>query len=182
MPVLVLVDVQKEYIARGRPFFLKTIEPSLNNLRKLLAHARAQNWKIIHIRHEQNAECFSYGSEYAQPIEGFEPLEGESSFIKSNFSCFSNREFQSLMDKWRHEDIILAGYGATMCCLSTMIDAHHRGHEFTFVKDATCARRSERFDEQDIKERVIDLIGAFGKIAETCDILKMEKGIQDFLN
>ena len=56
MPVLVLVDVQKEYIAEGRPFCLETIGPSLDNLRKLLAHARAKGWKVIHMRHQQNAE------------------------------------------------------------------------------------------------------------------------------
>lgn len=182
MAVLILVDVQREYVAEGRPFFLKTIGPSLENLRKLLAHAREQGWKIIHIRHQQNAECFTYGSEYSLPIEGFEPQDGEYSLVKSNFSCFSSREFQSLMDKWRHEDIIVAGYGATMCCLSTMIDAHHRGHEFTFVRDATCARRTARFDEQDIKERVIDLIGAFGRLADTAEILGKTAPPRDYLN
>lgn len=172
MSVLVLVDVQKEYIAGNRPFHLATIAPSLENIRKLLAHARARGWKIIHMRHEQNDECFAYGSELARPIEGFEPIEGEHSFVKSNFSCFSNGEFQALIDKWRHEDIILAGYGASMCCLSTMIDAHHRGHDFTFVKDATCARRTARFEEQDVTERIIDLVAAFGEVKSTQDVIQ----------
>lgn len=174
MPVLVLVDVQKEYVAKGRPFFLETIGPSLENLRKLLAHARKEGWSIIHVRHEQNGDCFVYDSPFAEPIEGFEPQDGEFSLVKSNFSCFSSPEFQSLMDKWRHEEIIVAGYGASMCCLSTMIDAHHRGHDFTFVHDATCARRTARFDEQDIKERVTDLMIAFGKVANTRDIVGAE--------
>lgn len=172
MPVLVLIDVQKEYVAEGRPFFLETIGPSLDNLRKLLAHARSRGWTVIHVRHEQNDDCFAYDSPLAAPIEGFEPVEGEYSLVKSNFSCFSSREFQSLVDRWRHEKIIVAGYGTSMCCLSTMIDAHHRGHDFIFVKDATCARRTARFDEQDIKERVVDLMIAFGNVAETKDILR----------
>lgn len=172
MPILILVDVQKEYLAKGRPFYLETIGPSLANLRKLLAHARANGWKIIHMRHEQNDEYFAYGSELAEPIEGFDPLPGEYSFIKSNFSCFSNGEFQALIDRWRHEDIYIAGYGASMCCLSTIIDAHHRGHDFTFVKDATCARRTARFEEQDVKERVIDLVQAFGQLVSTDELVK----------
>ena len=40
MAVLVLVDVQKEYITEGRPFCLETIGESLENLRRLLAHGR----------------------------------------------------------------------------------------------------------------------------------------------
>lgn len=176
MPVLVLVDVQKEYVSPGRPFFLESIGQSLENLRKLLAHARQKDWRIIHLRHEQNGDNFAYGSEFAEPIAGFEAEPGEYDLVKSNFSCFSNREFQSLMDKWRHEDIIMAGYSASMCCLSTMIDAHHRGHEFTFVRDATCARRTARFGEQDIKERVVDLMSAFGTVATTAEVLARQDG------
>ena len=55
-----------------------------------------------------------------------------------------------------------------------MIDAHHRGHDFTFVSDATCARRSARFGEQDIKERVVDLMVAFGNVVNTKDIVEKE--------
>lgn len=172
--MLVLVDVQKEYVAKGRPFYLETIGPSLENLRKLLAHGRQHGWTIIHVRHEQNDDCFGYESPFSAPIEGFEPQAGEYSLVKSNFSCFSSPEFQSLIDKRRHEEIIVGGYGASMCCLSTMIDAHHRGHDFTFVRDATCARRTARFGEQDIKERVVDLMVAFGNVVNTEDILRKE--------
>lgn len=171
MPVLALVDVQKEYLAEGRPFYLETIGESLANLRRLLDYARKNGWKIVHLRHQQNSECFTYGSPYAEYIEGFEPAPGEMDLEKSNFSCFSNREFQALVDKYRHDEIVLAGYGATMCCLSTMIDAHHRGYDLTFVTDATCARRTPRFDEQDMKEHIVDIIGAFGALATTEEIL-----------
>lgn len=167
MPVLVLIDVQKEYVAEGRPFCLETIGPALENIRKLLNHARQNGWKIIHMQHQQNSDCFTYGSPWAEFIEGFGPEGDEMSFKKSNFSCFSNGEFQALMDKWRHEDIYVAGFGATMCCLSTMIDAHHRGHEFTFVGDASCARRTPRFGEQDMLEHILDIMGAFGNVVTT---------------
>lgn len=172
MPVLVIVDAQKEYVTKGRPFYLETIGPSLENLQKLLAHARAHDWKIAHMRHEQNSMCFTYGSPYAEFIDGFGPQEGEESMVKSNFSCFSSREFQALVDKYRHEEIIIAGYGTSMCCLSTMIDAHHRGYDFTFVADATCAKRSARFDEQDMKEHIVDILAAFGHLTTTEEILR----------
>ncbi len=171
MPVLVLVDVQKEYVAKGRAFFLETIGKSLDNIKRLLAHARKEGWKIVHMRHQQNAEYFTYGSPFSDYIDGYEPHEGEESYTKPNFSCFSNREFQALMDKYRHEDIILAGYGATMCCLSTMVDAHHRGIELAFVGDASCARRTPRFGEQDMLEHILDIMGAFGTVVTTSQVL-----------
>ena len=171
MPVLVLVDVQKEYIAEGRPFCLETIGPSLDNLRKLLAHARAKGWKVIHMRHQQNAECFTYGSEYSEFIDGFGPQGDEKSLLKSDFSCFSSPEFQALADRYRNQEIIVAGYGATMCCLSTLVDAHHRGYDFTFVTDATCAKRTARFGEQDMLEHIVDIMSAFGNLTTTEEVL-----------
>ena len=88
MPVLVIVDAQKEYVTQGRPFYLEAIGPSLENLQKLLAHARAHGWKIAHMRHQQNSMCFTYGSPFAEFIDGFGPAEGEESMVKPNFSCF----------------------------------------------------------------------------------------------
>lgn len=172
MPVLIIVDAQKEYVSQGRPFYLETIGPSLNNLSLLLEHARKHGWKIAHMRHQQNSECFTYGSSYSEYIDGFGPIDGEESMTKSNFSCFSSREFQAFVDKYRHEEIFIAGYGTSMCCLSTMIDAHHRDYDFTFVEDATCARRTPRFGEQDMKEHIVDIIGAFGNLTTTDEILK----------
>lgn len=171
MPVLVIVDAQKEYVTENRPFYLASIQPSLDNIKRLLAHAREKGWKVVHMRHQQNSDYFSWGSPWSEFIDGLEPEAGERSLEKSNFSCFSNREFQALADKWRHEDIIVAGYSAGMCCLSTMIDAHHRGHEFIFAADATRARGSERFDEGDMTDHIVDLMAAFGRVATTDEII-----------
>lgn len=176
MPILVLVDIQKEYITKGRPFYLETIEESLNNLKKLLAHARQNKWKIFHMAHKQNADCFHYDSEFSEFIEDFEPIEGEVSFQKSDFSCFSSPEFLATIDRVRHEDIFLAGYGATMCCLCTLIDAHHRQYDFNFVTDATCAKRSARYGEQDMKEHIIDITSAFAcNLVTTDDVLNWKQ-------
>ncbi len=175
MPVLVLSDIQKEYITEGRAFYLKTIQESLDNCRKLLAFARENSWKIVHIHHEQNEEFFARDGEFSEYIEGFEPIEGEYNIAKSNFSCFSAPEFTALIDKYRHENIILAGYGCTMCCLSTLVDAHHRGFDFYFVKDATCAKSTENYEEQDMKNHAIDILNAFATLVTTKEVLNMPK-------
>lgn len=174
MAVLVLIDVQKEYITEGRPFCLETIAPSLENLRALQAHARKQGWKVVHMYHQQNSECFTYGSEFSQYIEGFEPLEGEKNFMKTDFSCFSSPEFTAMIDRNRNQEIIVAGYGATMCCLSTMIDAHHRGYDVLFVKDATCAKRTTHFGEQQLKDFVVDIAPAYATLVTTAEVLEKE--------
>ncbi len=180
MSVLILVDIQKEYIAEGRPFCLDTIAESLDNCRKLQAHAREKGWKVIHMHHVQNAEVFGYGSEFSEYIDGFGPQGEELSLSKSDFSCFTSAEFTALVDKYRHEDIILAGYGCTMCCLSTLIDAHHRGYNFYFVKDATCAKRTEKFSEQELKDFTIDILPAYANLVTTEQVLNKAEGNNGF--
>lgn len=171
MPVLVLIDVQKEYIAEGRPFCLETIGPALDNLRTLQAYGREKGWRLVHIRHQQNAECFTYGSEFSDFIEGFGPIEGEREILKSDFSCFSAPEFVAMADRQRNQEIIVAGFGATMCCLSTLIDAHHRGYEFTFVADATCAKRTAHFGEQELKNFTVDILPAFCNVTTLHELM-----------
>lgn len=171
LPILVLVDVQKEYVTEGRPFCLETIAPSLNNIRRLLAHARQKGWRVVHMRHQQNDDFFTYGSEYAQFIDGFAPIDKEYSFTKNDFSCFSSVDFQAMVERNRHREIIIVGYSTAMCCLSTLIDAHHRGHEFTFVTDATCAKRTARYSEQDMREHIMDIAGAFAHLITTVELM-----------
>lgn len=170
--VLVLVDLQKEYITPNSPFCLDNIEPALQNLRALQEHARKNNWIIVHIKHQQNAEIFGYGSPNSEFIEGFETIGDEKEMIKQNFSCFASPEFVALMDKYRNMDVVLAGFSAAMCCLSTLIDAHHRGYEFIYVADATAARRTENFDELTVKNCVVDIARAYAHVVTTEEVLE----------
>lgn len=170
--VLVLVDLQKEYTTPDSPFYLDNIEPALGNLRKLQDHARKNSWHIIHIKHQQNAEIFGYGSPSSEFIEGFEAIGDEREMIKQNFSCFSSPDFTALIDRHRNMDFVIAGFSAAMCCLSTIIDAHHRGYEFIYVADATAARRTEHFDEITVKNCVVDIAKAYCHVVNTSDILK----------
>lgn len=47
VPVLVVVDIQLEYITPGRPFYLETAGSSIKNARRVLDHARKNRWEII---------------------------------------------------------------------------------------------------------------------------------------
>lgn len=169
MSVLILVDVQKEYITEGRPFCLETIGGALENISKLLVHARKNKWKVFHVRMRQNAECFAHDTEYSEFIEGFEPADGEIAFWKPQFSCFSSSGFLAAIDRVRNQDIFLTGFGATMCCLSTLVDAHHRGYDINYVIDATCAKRTANFGEQELLAHVIDTVGPFANLLVTTE-------------
>ena len=62
---LLLIDIQQEYVSEGRPFFISTIGPSLRNAKKVLETARAESWKILHVKHLQNGAIFHPDSQYS---------------------------------------------------------------------------------------------------------------------
>ena len=87
--VLVVIDVQREYVTPGRPFHIKSIGPSLENAKNMLTHARGEGWPIVHVRHLQDGEIFNRESEFSDFVEGFAPQAGELEISKGNYSCFS---------------------------------------------------------------------------------------------
>jgi nicotinamidase-related amidase len=165
--VLVVIDIQKEYITEGRPFFIKSIRPSLENAKKVLNYAREKKWRIIHARHLQEGNIFSKENEYSDYIPGFEPKDNELEALKNNFSCYSSLEFVKIMEQYKSDEIVIIGYGSTMCCLATIIDGYHRGYNMVFVSDASLAKSTLHFDEQSTHAYATDIISTFAKVIST---------------
>jgi nicotinamidase-related amidase len=138
-PTLVLVDVQNEYVTPGRPFRLAGIGPSLDNVRRLLARAREAGWRVVHVQHLQPGAVFAPGTEHGAFIPGFEPAEGEAHVVKGKLSSYSEDAYRALIDAADGE-VLIAGYGSTMCCLATVVSGALFGHRYSFVHDASWAR------------------------------------------
>ncbi len=172
MPVLVNIDIQKEYETEGRSYWIRGIQSSLQNAKKILGYARKKDWKVYHVRHIQDGDLFGNKSPYSQFIAGFEPKPGEAEFVKSDYSCYSLKEFVERLGQSKKEDVVITGYGSTKCCLATIIDGYHRGQRFIFVSDASCAKRSEQFDEESLHKHAVDIISSFAKVVSTSEILE----------
>ena len=52
-PLLIAIDIQREYTPVGRPYYINGVEPSVENCRRILSHARDQRWPVAHVRHVQ---------------------------------------------------------------------------------------------------------------------------------
>ncbi len=170
-PVLVVIDIQKEYTTKGRSFYLESAGPSIENARRVLQHSRKMGWPIIHVRHLQNGEIFSPESEYSEFVSDFAPVKGEPVAIKRDYSSFSSPDFEKFLNQYRDRKILIIGYGSTMCCLSTVIDGYHRGYQLNFVSDASCAKSSKRYSEQDLHEHATDIISIYAAISKTSEII-----------
>lgn len=175
-PILVLIDIQREYVTQGRPFCLAGIEPSLENCRRVLDHARAQAWPIAHVRHLGATHLFNEATDWSLFVEGFEPHAGEMIFTKRKLSCFSDEAFAKMMETARENPVYVVGYNAQMCCLSTVIDAFHRGMKLKFVRDASWARATARGTESEVYPWIADTIGIYAEMVETAQVLADLRG------
>jgi nicotinamidase-related amidase len=86
--ILILIDIQNEYISSNRSFYLKGIHPSLENCKALLIKARELGWTIAHVKHlaDENSATFNPKEEFSQFVAEFEPKKGELVFIKNDRS------------------------------------------------------------------------------------------------
>ncbi len=178
-PILLAIDIQQEYISKGRPYYLDGIEPALDNCHRVLDHARQNRWPVIHMRHLQDSHLFNEELPFSRFIEGFEPLAHEMVFTKHLFSCFSNAEFEALMDTTRHHPVYVMGFDAQMCCLSTVVDAMHRGLRLNFIGDASLGRATSLGDERQSYEWTKEILAVYADIVDTETVIGPASAYED---
>jgi nicotinamidase-related amidase len=166
VPTLVLVDLQQEYITPSRALVLPDPSRALANCRAALAHARAMGLPVAFVRRLDNAALFNPATRFARWIEGFEPTGADMVFERNQPSCYASAEFAEVMSS-AGGLFVLAGFAGESACLSTAIDAYHRGHRITFLADASASHGLADLDA-DAAHRVIEeVIGIYGGVAET---------------
>ncbi|AOY01923.1 isochorismatase family protein [Jeongeupia sp. USM3] len=167
MKALVLIDIQREYIAMGRKFQIRTIGTSLNNAYDMLSFARREGWPIVHVQHLQDGELFNRHADTSDFIDGFVPEAGEAHAVKNNYSAFSAPEFEAFAAAHADHEFVVIGYGTTMCCLSTIVDGYHRGYRFALVDDACAARASGQLSEASMHEHAVAILEPFARLTST---------------
>ncbi|WIW70890.1 isochorismatase family cysteine hydrolase [Anaerosinus gibii] len=175
--VLLLIDFQREYNTKGRPFYIKEIEESLKNAQSVLHYARKNKWTIIHVKHYndlefKNTEVFLKGNKYAEYIDEFIPLKTEAEFGKNNYSCFSNEEFTGFLEKYKSAKIFVVGYNSRMCVLSTIIEGYHKGYKFYLVHDSSNAKADMIYTEKEIHGVMTSVLATFSQVVSTKEIVK----------
>src|SRR5690606_1275966 len=109
-PLLVAIDIQREYSECGRPLRLEEFEKSLYRCARMLRHARDHDWAIAHVMWRQKGRLFNEGQRFSELIQGFHPHGSERVFIKSAASAYSNAEFAAMMEMRGGEDTFMIGF------------------------------------------------------------------------
>jgi ureidoacrylate peracid hydrolase len=64
------------------------------------------------------------------------------------------------------------GYNSLMCCLSTIIEGHSRGHKLTFIEDASMAIATPNADEAAAHVHGVDLIALYATVVDTAEVFR----------
>ena len=168
VPIVVLVDMQQEYLAKPRLFAISKIDRALDNCRKVLDHARDIGLPVAFMRLLNESAFFNRATPFVRWIEGFEPYRNEMVFERSSPSCYSCEPFAALMNQSRG-GIVLAGFAGESACLSTLIDAFHRNHRVTYLCDASASHALEDVPAGEIHRAVSKISGLYGDVYETTD-------------
>ncbi len=80
IPIVVLVDMQQEYLAQPRLYALPEIDSALDNCRRMLDHARNVGLPVAFMRLLDQSAFFNRATPFVHWIEGFEPGRNEMVF------------------------------------------------------------------------------------------------------
>jgi len=168
VPIVVLVDMQQEYLAKPRLFAISKIDRALDNCRRVLDHARDIGLPVAFMRLLNESAFFNRATPFVRWIEGFEPYRNEMVFERGSPSCYSCEPFAALMNQSRG-GMVLAGFAGESACLSTLIDAFHRNHRVTYLCDASASHALEDVPADEIHRAVSKISGLYGEVYETTD-------------
>ena len=164
-PTLVLIDFQQEYLAGTRVLAPADRESALKNCRDALNHARGMHFQIAFVRWTGRDRNLQATSRHLGWIESLEPRGSDMVFDRDQPSCFAGSLFADVMSESARR-IVLAGL-AGEACISTAIDAFHRGHEFTYLADASASISTGSVSGSDVHATVQKVIAFYGAVTST---------------
>jgi nicotinamidase-related amidase len=135
-----VVDLQNEYLPTGK-LPLSGIDAALGNAARVIAAARAQGERVVHIRHESakpGAPIFAPGTEAVQIVPQVAPAAGEPVVVKNYPNSFRDTDLKQLLDAEGIEQLVVIGAMSHMCIEATTRAAADLGYPVTVVHDA-CA-------------------------------------------
>jgi nicotinamidase-related amidase len=175
IPTIVMVDLQQEYIAAPRRMTVPNATDALTQCQTLLAYSRAVGFPIAFTKRIKREPFFNAATPFSKWIEGFSPLTTEMVFERELPSCYANDEFSRVMNEGAGGNIVLAGFAGELACLSTVIDAYHRGHCVTFLSDATASHALAGFAAPDVHKFLSKILGLYAIVTTTAEWITATK-------
>jgi nicotinamidase-related amidase len=165
-PCLVLIDLQREYLAQARLISLPDAQAALENCRAALGYARSRGLPIAFLRQISRSAFFNPSTAFSGWIEGFEPHGADMVFERNRPSGYANKQFAELMDG-SGGHFVFGGFAGETACLSTAIDAFHRKHCFAYLTDASASHAVGDLSAAETHRAISQVIAVYGPVLTT---------------
>jgi nicotinamidase-related amidase len=164
MPTLVLVGLHVGFPhpTQAEPD-RQELSAALETCRLVLACARRRGMPVAFVRHMPPLPSFLATQAYPPWMRGIEPGRSDMIFERALPSCYASSEFAQMAA--RSSELVLAGLFGETACLSTLIEAGHRNHQFTFLTDASCSRGRYGLSPADVHRSVVALSSLYAKLS-----------------
>jgi nicotinamidase-related amidase len=169
--LVVFADFQREYVAAGRPFALKTETQCLAVARRWLEVARGMMLPIAHFRQLRREAWFNRSSTFSEWIDGFRPHIDETLYERDRASCYADTGFADFVNQIRDPLIVLAGLTADQACLATAVEASARGHRMIFLSDCSATTSLDDLDEAQSHRALCALMARYADVATFDELL-----------
>jgi nicotinamidase-related amidase len=138
-PTLVLVDLHHDLFNLFEVSGASGPTRAIENCGAVLRHARALGIPVAFTRRITAPANLGAAPTYPHWINGFEPQRSDMVFDHNQPSCYASAEFDEMADHLGG-NFVVAGQVGELSCLSTAVDAFHRGQRPTFLTDALVSR------------------------------------------
>jgi len=169
VPTIVMVDLQQEYVAAPRRMAVPDATPALAQCSRLLSHARTMGFPVAFMKRVTHAPFFNAATRFSQWIDGFFPLPTEMVFERELPSCYANDDFARVLNEGAGGNVVLAGFAGESACLSTVIDAYHRGHRVTFLTDASASHALDAVAASNVHNLLSKLLRLYATVVTTAE-------------
>lgn len=170
-PVLLLVDLQKDFLSR--PALEPPAEELISRVRHLLKSCREIGVPVVHAhtvvgadgkermphwKRAGNWECIA-GTPGSSAPDELQPQDHEPVFKKQFYSAFADRSLHATLEELDADTLIVAGVYLHGCVRSTVMDAYERGFEIWVAEDATAS--TETVHARVTKDYLADRMATF---------------------
>jgi len=162
--LLVMIDLQQDNYDRLTRDDANDLDHLLERCQSAIRHARNSGMPIAFTRRAKGLGLAERSPQSAW-IPGFEPKRSDMVFERRQPSCYGNQLFEDIVSQ--AGSFAIGGLAAEEICLATAIDASHRGHQVTFLSDASASHRRRHADAGTAHAVVTKAIELFADVATT---------------
>ncbi|MFO7663187.1 MAG: isochorismatase family cysteine hydrolase [Chloroflexota bacterium] len=130
-PALLIIDPQNDFFSAGNPN-AGSFEATIPVINQAIGLFRKRGWSIVFVQHTSNR--LPARSQSWLIDERFDCRPTDTRISKTTGNAFWNTGLDSLLRSIRIDTVVISGYVAEQCVLSTLRGAEERGYQAVLLE------------------------------------------------